>query len=84
MRPDLDPTQLTPDERFREVAAILADGLLRLRDRAALAANPETSPPPEGSAELSPKPLAIPSGTSVTVTGVDGPRDPETTERRAS
>ena len=37
MRLDLDPCQMTPDERRREVAAILAAGLRRLRDRAALA-----------------------------------------------
>jgi hypothetical protein len=32
-----DPTRLSPDERFREVAAILASGVRRLRERAALA-----------------------------------------------
>jgi hypothetical protein len=42
MRPDLDPSLLTPDERRREVAAILAAGLRRLRDRAALTSS---SPP---------------------------------------
>jgi len=36
MRLDLDPCQMTPDERRREVAVILATGLRRLRDRAAL------------------------------------------------
>jgi hypothetical protein len=41
MRPDLDPAQMTPDERRREVAAILAFGLCRLRDRHALEARPE-------------------------------------------
>ena len=32
-----DPTRLSPDERFREVATILAAGVGRLRERAALA-----------------------------------------------
>ena len=40
MRLDLEPSQMTPDERRREVAAILAVGLRRLRDRAALAPAP--------------------------------------------
>ena len=31
-----DPARLSPDERLREVAAILAAGVLRLRQRAAL------------------------------------------------
>lgn len=32
MRPDQDPATLAPEERLEEVAAILADGLRRLRD----------------------------------------------------
>lgn len=36
MRPDLDPVQMTPGERRREVAAILAAGVRRLRARSAL------------------------------------------------
>ena len=36
MRPIDDPSSLTPDERFSEVAAILAAGVLRLHARAAL------------------------------------------------
>jgi hypothetical protein len=47
MRPDLDPSLLTPDERRREVAAILAAGLRLLRDRAALT----SSSPPENPSE---------------------------------
>lgn len=31
VRPSADPIPLTPDNRFREVAAILARGLLRLQ-----------------------------------------------------
>jgi len=38
--PDADPASLTPDQRRQEVAAILARGILRLRDadRAAVSA----------------------------------------------
>jgi hypothetical protein len=45
MRPDLDPSQMTPDERRREVAAILAAGLRRLRDRSALTSEPASENP---------------------------------------
>ena len=38
MRPIDDPSSLTPDERFSEVARILAAGVLRLHARAALSA----------------------------------------------
>jgi hypothetical protein len=46
MRPDLDPSEMTPDERRQELVAILAKGLHRLRDRYALAANPFPVNPP--------------------------------------
>ena len=39
MRPYDDPTVMTADERLREIAAILAAGILRLRSRAALLAD---------------------------------------------
>ena len=45
MRPDLDPSLMTPDERRREVAAILAASLRRLRDRTALASVPASENP---------------------------------------
>ena len=50
MRTDLDPSQMTPDERRREVAAILATGVRRLRDRAALTSVPASEKPsnPDG------------------------------------
>ena len=58
MRPDLDPSLMTPDERRREVAGILAAGLRRLRDRDALAVDPAS----EISSETSGKPLeAVPA-----------------------
>jgi hypothetical protein len=57
MRPELDPSLLTPDERRREVAAILAAGLRRLRDRVALA----SVPAPKNPSETAEKPLeAVP------------------------
>ncbi len=60
MRPDLDPSLLTPDERRREVAAILAAGLRRLRDRAALASVPVLENP----SETAEKPLeAVPENS---------------------
>jgi|688.fasta_scaffold880863_2 hypothetical protein len=46
MRPDLDPAELTTDECQREIAALLATGLRRLRDRHALTSEhvPDSSP----------------------------------------
>lgn len=41
MRPDADPARMTPDERLREIAAIFASGLLRLRARTALSTDPD-------------------------------------------
>ncbi len=58
MRPDLDPCQLTPDERRHEIASILARGIVRLRDRTALATPDETNPTPAAE-----KPLALSSET---------------------
>ncbi len=46
MRPIDDPSFLTPDERFTEVAGILAGGILRLHARAALPENPAESGSP--------------------------------------
>ncbi len=60
MRPDLDPSQMTPDERRREAVAILASGLRRLRDRYALEARP-APPVPEILPEAAEKSLeAVP------------------------
>lgn len=67
MRTELDPIELTPDERRHEVAAIFAKGLLRLRDRHALGDHPATSPNPEILATASKETLAIPPEPSVTV-----------------
>ena len=45
MRSDVDPPSLAPEDRFREVAALLAAGLLRLHTRA-VAADPRPGGPP--------------------------------------
>lgn len=43
--PESPPSELTPDQRRRELAGILARGLRRLRDRAALSAEPTSANP---------------------------------------
>lgn len=55
MRPDLDPSLMTPDERRREAVAILASGLRRLRDRVALAADPAPETPSSSESEIHPE-----------------------------
>ena len=67
MRPDLEPSQLTADECLDGVAAILAAGLLRLRDRAALGAIFPSVPDLENLVEASKEPLAERADPSVTV-----------------
>jgi len=57
MRPD-DPSLLTPDERRAEVANILAAGILRLHNRAAI---PGDDPPAEISPELTAACLEVPA-----------------------
>ena len=51
-----DPAAMTPEQRRREVAAILARGVLRLRECQPLA----VVPPPERTIEKSSKSLSIP------------------------
>ena len=48
-RPDLPPSELTSGQRRRELAGLLARGLRRLRDRAALAGKPTSANPSEAS-----------------------------------
>jgi hypothetical protein len=60
MRPHDDPVAMTADEQIREVAAILAVGLRRLRARCALPTDPLTLRPlplGEGMVEGCPKNL---------------------------
>ena len=42
-RPDPPPSELTLDQRRRELAGLFARGLRRLRDRAALATEPTSA-----------------------------------------
>ena len=67
MRTDLDPSQLNPDECLDGVAAVLAAGLLRLRDRAALGAISPPALDPENLTEAVKESLAVPPEPSVTV-----------------
>ena len=48
-RPDLPPSELTAELLRRELAGLLARGLRRLRDRAALATEPTSAIPSEAS-----------------------------------
>ena len=57
---------LTPEQRLREVAAVHAEGVMRLRRRCALAA-PADLPAPEKPQENSDSGLAIRRRKSVTV-----------------
>ena len=58
-----DTTSLSPGERVREVAAILATGILRLRPRAALPSGKELEIPEKCSGDS----LAIPPETRLSV-----------------
>jgi hypothetical protein len=42
-----DPEEMTPEERFKEVAAILAKGLLRMKKRTAGITGPSLEAPNE-------------------------------------
>ncbi len=48
-RPDLPPSELTLDQRRRELAGLLARGLRRLHDRAALTSELTSANPSEAS-----------------------------------
>ena len=48
-RLELPPSKLTPDGRRRELVGILAQGLRRLRDRAAISSEPTSAIPSEAS-----------------------------------
>jgi hypothetical protein len=67
MRPDIDPARMTPDERLREIAAILAAGILRLRSRAALPADSGQHSGPENLPETGPDRLEVPGETVLSV-----------------
>lgn len=58
-----ETARLTPDERLREVATILAAGVLRLRQRAALPTDDAQKKP----SELSAAGLEVPGETVLSV-----------------
>lgn len=58
-----DPTRLSPDERFREVATILAAGISRLRQSSALPSENIK----RNLAESSPDGLEVPAETRLSV-----------------
>lgn len=59
-----EPATLAPDERFREIAAILAAGVRRLRDRAALHVDQSN---PKNPSEASKTPLEVSPETVLSV-----------------
>jgi hypothetical protein len=62
MRSFDDPSSMTPDERFSEIAAILAGGVLRLHARAAFSNNN-----PEKSSDSATSGLEVPEKTVLSV-----------------
>lgn len=67
MRPHDDPAHMTADERLREVAAILAAGVLRLHSRAALPDDSNRNSGPESPPDAEPNCLEVPGETVLTV-----------------
>ena len=69
MRPCADSLSLTPHERCREVARILAAGVRRFLSRAVIDA--ETGPHPEAQISANPSPdcLELPSRSRLSVHG---------------
>jgi hypothetical protein len=67
MRPHDDPAAMTADERLREVAAILAAGILRLRSRAALPTDPDQVSGPKNLQESGQDCLEVSGETVLTV-----------------
>ena len=62
-----DPELLTAAARLREIAALLAAGVLRLHARAALAADPGALGGPKNSRESGRDGLAVPGETVLSV-----------------
>ena len=67
MRPHADPAAMTADERLRELAGILAAGILRLRSRSALPADPGERPGPENSPDSGQDSLEVAPKTVLSV-----------------
>ena len=78
MPPDFDPDTLTADQRLRELAALLASGVLRLRDRDALSARPGQQAAPEIPPESAQDSLEVPAQPCSVSTGVNALQEPET------
>jgi hypothetical protein len=66
MRTD-DPTALTPQQRCRALAALLARGLLRLHERRLFPATPAGPPGPENPPESVANCLELPAKTVLSV-----------------
>jgi len=67
MRPHDDPAAMTADGRLREVATILAAGILRLHSRAALPINPGQDFDPKELPESGQDCLEVPAETVLSV-----------------
>lgn len=63
MRPFDDPDHLTSEDRFHEIARVLAAGVLRLRDRA----DPAGHPGPKNPSESGHSCLELPGETVLSV-----------------
>jgi hypothetical protein len=64
-----DPANLTPDQRRREIAAILARGILRLHSIRPLAPESATSGPCEDAPEIAENGLEVSATSRPHVTG---------------
>lgn len=69
MRPGSYSLPLSPDERFREVARLLAAGLLRRQTQAQSPADPDTRAIPKNLPESAPAGLEVPAETRLSVQG---------------
>ena len=67
MRPYDSSDDLSPEQRFRHIAALLAAGLRRLRPRNALPAHPKMPTAAENLPESSPDRLEFSAKTRLTV-----------------
>jgi hypothetical protein len=67
MRAHDDPAAMSGDERLREIASILAAGILRLRTRAALPADPASHSGPKNTRESGQACLEVPAETVLSV-----------------
>jgi hypothetical protein len=69
MRPRADSLDLTPDERFREVARILAVGVRRLRNQPQVAVRPDLHLDSQNPADSSRDCLELPAHPRLSVHG---------------